>query len=370
MRDVAARTVLPGLLLALALRVPAPPAVEGQAIDLPRPPMPYVVEEVDFPGGWGDVRQAGTLTVPAGPGPFPAVALLSVSGPADRDQSLGAGRKPFLVLADHLTRRGIAVLRTDDPGVGASTGHWSGAGLEERIADARAALSFLVADERVDATRVGLVGNSEGAVVAAGATVEDDRAAFVVLLGAPGASGFELIRDRALSTLRRQGASEEEREAAERRFERLRDLVVSDRPRETVREDLRRMLDEGPLLPPYGFVPRDVEGQLDLLTSPWYRAQLTTDPAPILAALERPTLVLTGGLDQIHPSGRNLPPILRALSRGGNPDHTVARLPGLNHYMQPARTGGPAEAPTLERSFGPLALETIADWILARFGGG
>ena len=155
----------------------------------PKPPFPYKIEEVVFQNG--AVNLAGTLTLPQGAGPFPAVLLISGSGLQDRDETL-VGHKPFWVLADHLSRAGIAVLRVDDPGIGKSTPHPKPPTTEDFATDVEAGVAFLKGDNRVN--NIGLIGHSEGGLIAAIVASRSNDVGFVVLMAGPGVPGTELLR--------------------------------------------------------------------------------------------------------------------------------------------------------------------------------
>lgn len=338
----------------------------------PRPPLPYAVEEVTVEGG---VDLACTVTAPAEGGSRPGAVLLTVAGPNDRDQS-HVGHRPYAVLADHLTRAGVVVLRCDDRGVGGSGGSIYAADFVDLADDALAGVDYLRGRPGVDDGAVGIIGNSEGAAVGSLAAARSPAVAWLVLLGGPGVRGSEVIRRRRQTQLEAGGAAPAEIRDALAPFDRMVDLVETaggvglegaraDSP-ETVRA-LDRVLDEaGVASDP--FLPSDPEARLELLLSPWYHAQLTFDAPAVLREVGVPVLALTGSLDRVNLPGQNLPAIQEALLVGGNPDHTVALLPSLNHVFQTAERGGPREYARLSESFAPLALRTISHWVLLRFG--
>ncbi|HEU0015257.1 MAG TPA: alpha/beta fold hydrolase [Longimicrobium sp.] len=335
----------------------------------PQPPFPYRAEEVAFDSEPG-VRLAGTLTLPEGAGPHPAAFLITGSGPQDRDETL-LGHKPFLVLADHLTRSGIAVLRVDDRGTGASTGSFAAATSENFARDAEAAVRFLRARPEVDAARVGLIGHSEGGLVAPLVASRTPEVAFVVLLAGPGMPGARLL-DMQTSLIARAAGAEDSvvANAAILRRElfgavtsiadsaalaaRLREIGA--RAMATVAEDAH---DE---------MRVQLETAVGQFTSPWFRWFLRYDPLPALRATRVPVLALNGALDLQVPPDEDLGGIERALREGGNPDVTVEKLPGLNHLFQPAATGAPTEYAEIEQTMAPVVLERVTAWILQRFG--
>ncbi|MDX1394987.1 MAG: alpha/beta hydrolase [Gemmatimonadota bacterium] len=340
----------------------------------PRPPFPYEVEEVAVAAG---VRLACTLTRPARGGPddrpTPGAVLLTVAGPNDRDQT-HSGHKPYLVLADHLTRSGVAVLRCDDRGVGGSGGSLLDSTMDDLVADALALVRYLAG--RDDVGPVGVIGNSEGSVVGSIAAARaPDEVAFAVLLGGVGVRGAEVIRERLLAQVRATGEPEDVAQARLAPFDSLIVVVTTaggvgaTRLAESNPELYTRLVaiarDAGANDP---FLPADLDERVALLAGPWYHAQLTLDGGAVLERVRVPVLALTGSKDRVNLPDQNLPAIRVALERAGNPDFEVSEVEGLNHLFQTAEEGGLAEYGRLEESFSPAALEIITRWILARFG--
>lgn len=331
----------------------------------PRPPYPYLAEEVVFANG--DISLAGTLTYPNAPGPFAAVLLLSGSGAQNRDEEV-FDHRPFHVLADHLTRRGVAVLRVDDRGVGGSTGDRSISTTEDYCDDALAGVRFLAAHPRVDPARIGLIGHSEGGIIAPMAAVRCDSVAFIVLLAGTGVPGDEILHRQVELMSRAQGVPEASLAIMLEAQRRLMELIRTDAADEAVREQLRIStramggpgLDEDVL-------ESQVETEFARVTSPWFRFFVLHDPRPVLARVTVPVLALCGSKDLQVESAQSLPEIDRALAEGGNPDVTVWELPGLNHLFQTAGTGSIAEYWGIEETFAPAALEAVSDWVSARF---
>jgi pimeloyl-ACP methyl ester carboxylesterase len=330
----------------------------------------YRTEEVVVRGASPGVMLAGTLTIPAGGGQRPATVLLSVAGPNDRDQQHGAHR-PYAVLADYLARRGVVVLRLDDRGVGGSTGSWLSATTEDLAGDAIAATAFLAERAEVDPRRIGVTGNSLGGAVGALAAARSERVGFVIMLGGIGLRGPRVIRSQAERGARALGLPDSVTRRFLERTDSLLAIVGSGTDSVVAAARIRAVLatPEGPLLvPPYRFIPRDPDGQAGVFLSPWYRSQVTLDPARALRAIRVPVLALTGTLDRIVPASENFPPMREALASSGTRDVTFIELPGVNHVMQPAVTGDAREYATLPESFAPAALRAIGDWLAARFG--
>ncbi|WP_420127512.1 alpha/beta hydrolase family protein [Longimicrobium sp.] len=339
---------------------------------LPRPPFPYREEPVTVQSVPG-VTLAGTLTLPPGAGPHPAVLLVSGSGPQDRDETL-LGHKPFLVLADYLARRGIAVLRLDDRGVGASTGAFAAATSDDFARDAQAAVRWLRARADVADDRVGIVGHSEGGLIAPLVASRTPEVGFIVMLAGPGTPSAELLMAQGALISRAGGESgqEIERTVALQRelFTAIATEADSAALHARLTDRVRRY--QASLTPEERARPdasdATLEAAVNQLISPWYRWFLRYDPAPALRATRVPVLALNGSLDLQVPADENLAAIRRALQAGGNRDVTVEKLPGLNHLFQTARTGAPSEYAEIEETFSPAALQRIGDWIVQRFG--
>lgn len=342
----------------------------------PQKPYPYREEEVSYVSTAQGVKIAGTLTLPPGPGPFPAVLLLSGSGAQDRDEAL-MGHKPFLVIADHLTRKGIAVLRVDDRGVGGSTGRLFDADLEDNATDALAGVKFLLSRPDVAPKKVGLVGHSEGGWVAPIAAARSRDVAFIVMLAGPAVNGEELLYAQEAALSRARGVSESMIEASRRISQRMYGILKSEPDDSTAQRLLRAEITkaEAELASAQqnavdSVVSRtwtnQATNQLQLLTTRWFRQLLVHDPAPELKKVRVPVLALYGERDlQVPPAQSAL--VLEKLLRGSKTkDYTVEVLPGLNHLFQHATSGQIDEYVRSEETFAPEALEKISTWIVER----
>jgi len=335
----------------------------------PRRPFPYREEEVTVESA--GVKLAGTLTLPRGEGRFPSLLLLTGSGPQDRDETLFE-HKPFLVLADHFTRRGFAVLRVDDRGVGKSGGSLATVTMEDLAADAVAGVEFLRSRAEVDPAKIGLAGHSEGGVVAPLAAARKPEVAFLVLLAPSGVTGEELLYAQSAEILKAAGvaeaAIERQRQFQGLMFQAVKEETDSAAVAKRIRAGIETLKSE--LSPAeqaaLGDLDKGLDAEVRRLNSPWMRHFLTYDPAPVLRNVRRPVLVLIGELDRQVPPKQNLPAITSALAAGGNADFTVACLPKLNHLFQTARTGSPGEYGQIEETFAPAALEVIAAWLERR----
>jgi pimeloyl-ACP methyl ester carboxylesterase len=338
----------------------------------PNRPYPYKEEEIVFRNDDPGLQFTGTLTVPPGEGPHAAVVLISGSGAQDRDESI-MGHRPFLVLADHLTRNGIAVLRFDDRGVGGSGGDVISATTRDFAGDALAAVGFLKSRPEIAAGRIGLAGHSEGALVAPLVAAQSEDIAFLVLLAAPGLTGEEIIYLQSAALVRAMGAEEEvvaaNRELQQRMFAIVKEEGDDQRARqrlETLRKEmLERMTPEQRQAA--GVSEESPLGEQErMLLTPWFRFFLTYDPVPALSKVRCPVLAIIGENDLQVPPDENLPRVERALQRGGNPDFKVLRAARLNHLLQTSETGLPLEYARIEETIAPAALEEISGWIQER----
>ncbi len=326
----------------------------------PVKPYPYREEEVSYKNPKADIQLAATITIPSGKGPFPAVLLIGGSGPHDRDETL-MGHKPFLVLADYLTRKGIVVLRADKRGVGKSTGNYSEAVLADFAADADAGIAYLKTRPEVDLKRIGLIGHSEGGLVAPMVAVHNSDVAFVVMMAGPGVRGDQILsaQQKLIEASIGKTSAEIEKDADTQRaiFAILR-KNEDDAARE---KELRAAL--------AGSVPEAQIGmQVTVINSPWFRDFVNYDPAPTLSKLACPVLAINGEKDLQVPPDQNLPAIRKALESAGNKNFEVIEMPGLNHLFQTAKTGAIREYSEIEETMSPVAMEKISSWILTQSG--
>jgi len=339
----------------------------------PKPPYPYREEEVSFVNEKDGITLAGTLTLPDTAAPYPVVVLISGSGPQDRNETV-FGHRPFLILADCLTRKGIAVLRFDDRGVGGSTGDFSSATTEDFVDDALAAVDYLKQRKDIDASKIGLIGHSEGALVAPMAAVRSKDIAFIVLLAAPAITGKDLLHIQAELIARTDGVSEETIEKSLGVQDSVLVLATRFEDAEEAREKIRRLLEDALAQmteeekSAIGLNADLIDKQLDEVLSPWFRFFLSYDPRPTLSKVTCPVLALYGQKDLQVPPLQNAVELEEALVAAGNDDVTVKILPGLNHLFQTCETGSPREYGTIEETVSPTALETISSWILEHIG--
>lgn len=341
-------------------------AAYGERPQTPKPPFPYTEEEVRYSNGAGGIELGGTLTLPPGPGPHPAVLMITGSGPQDRDETL-FGHKPFAVIADRLTREGVAVLRVDDRGVGKTTGDPAISTVEDHATDVEAGLTFLAARTDIDPKRIGLIGHSEGGVIAPLVAARSDKVAFIVSLAGPGVSGATLNPMQVRALLEAGGGAPAVIDEIVAGQTELMALLVADAPEEQLREAVKRLAVAAVKLNPAA-KPDDLDAakavarELVPLLSPWFRSWAKLDPAVHLAKLDIPILVLIGDKDLQVPADPNLAAINAALA--GKANVRTEKLPGLNHLFQTAKIGTMEEYVTLSETFAPAALELLAQWVV------
>ncbi len=335
----------------------------------PKPPFPYSEREVTYTSPVDGVTLAGTLTMPEGEGPHPAVLMLTGSGPQDRDETL-MGHKPFWVIADYLSRRGVAVLRVDDRGVGSSGGDIMQTVAKTNVADAVAGVEFLKKQPGVDASKIGLIGHSEGAWIGPIAASRSDDVSFMVMLAAPGVSGKELLVMQRDAVRGAAGVPPEQRQLEQKAHEELLDAIARGESDDVVAEALRKLalLERGGASDAEEYADRIVDQQMAMMTSAWFRDVMALDNRPALRTLKIPVLVITGDLDLQVPPDENMPQIRGALNTAGNSKSTLVTMPGLNHLLQTARLGLPSEYLAIEQTIAPEVLVLMTEWIQEQTG--
>ncbi len=353
-----------GAVLPLELARTTNPPVAKPRPQNPRRPFPYDEIEVGVDNPPAGLRLACTLTEPRGRGPFPAVVLFTGSGPQDRDESL-MGHKPFLVLSDAITRRGVAVLRCDDRGIGKSTGTFAGATTLEFASDALAAVAALRARPEIARAHVGVAGHSEGGAVAAIAAAQSKDVAFIVLLAGAALPGDQILDLQRAWLEKETGATDAQVAESKAIWDRVYAIIKAEKDDGVAKKKLRAIYDGLP-----SSVRADLEqGGFDAVVkqvlAPWFRAFLSLDPRTFLAQVRVPVLAINGELDRQVPADANLPAMKKALAQDN--DVTVRELPGLNHLFQTAKTGSPNEYASIDETMAPSMLALVSDWI-ARHG--
>lgn len=334
----------------------------------PQKPYPYDEEEVAYENTRAGIKLAGTLTLPRTEPPFPVVLLITGSGPQDRNETV-FGHRLFLVLADYLTRRGVAVLRVDDRGVGGSTGNISQATSEDLSEDVLAGIEYLKRREEIDPRKIGLIGHSEGGIIAPIVAVRSKDVAFIVLMAGTGLTGEEILLMQGELIRKAMGATDEvierERERQKKVFQILKEekdtTAAKEKLRQIIAASMETLLEQEKKS--MGDPKVAIEAQVKNLLSPWFRFFLTYDPKPTLQKVKCPVLAINGEKDLQVPPMENLTAIEEALKSGGNKDYTIKELPGLNHLFQRAETGSLAEYAKIEETIEPVALQLVGDWI-------
>jgi len=345
-----------------------------EKVELKRPqepvkPYPYYSEEVTFQNTKADITLAGTLTLPAKTGNYPVVVLITGSGPQNRDEEL-MGHKPFLVLSDYLTRHGIGVLRYDDRGINASKGDFGKATSFDFATDVESAVNYLRTRNDIDKKHIGLIGHSEGGIIAPMVAVQDKRISFIVLMAGTGISGGDILLLQQGLIGRASGMKEEElkttNELNTHIYKLMNEIQNTDTLKLKITDYLMAKSKELPDLNiPQGSTVNDyIDIVIKQTLSPWMLAFIRYNPAAMLEKVKCPVLAINGDKDMQVPSKVNIPAIENALKKGGNKLSTCQELPGLNHLFQECKTGLPKEYVEIEQTIAPIALETMTNWIL------
>jgi len=335
----------------------------------PKEPFPYNSEEVLFENATDNVVLAGTLTFPKEGNNFPAVVMITGSGGQNRNEEL-LGHKPFLVIADYLTRNGIAVLRFDDRGIAQSTGDHLTATSEDFAKDILAALDFLKSRNEINKTKIGLIGHSEGGIIAPLAAIQSNDVAFIIMMAGLGIPGDSILYLQGELIQRAEGTSEEEIQKSVKLQREIFSIVKNSNDDEKLETDLKEKFyseyatmteeEKSKLGDPEVYLNM----QIKTITSPWFKYFLRFDPVPVLEKVKCPVLAINGEKDLQVPPKENLDAIESALKKGGNNKFEVKMLPGLNHLFQTSTTGKISEYSQIEETISPVALETMLEWLM------
>jgi uncharacterized protein len=336
----------------------------------PLPPFPYATEEVVIDNTTAGVQLAGTLTIPRGKGPHPAVVLVSGSGPQNRDEEI-AGHKPFLVLADFLTRNGIATLRYDDRGFAGSTGDFAASTSVDFKEDARFAFDFLRSQKRISKKKCGVIGHSEGGMIAQMLAADSKDVAFIVLLAAPGVAIPELMLKQAQLIGEAQGASPMELQITNETNQAVFDILQKEKDLEKARtavaNEMGKMAEKlsGDNPQRKQMLEQQLMASTESVLTPWFLFFINYKPADYLSKIKCPVLALNGEKDTQVEARSNIDAIKTIISKNGNKKVTSHILPDLNHLFQTAETGAPGEYAKIEETFAPSAMQLIVDWLKA-----
>jgi len=337
----------------------------------PKKPYPYDEQEVSYRNEKDNVKIAGTLTLPRGGGPYPAVLLITGSGSQDRNETI-AGHHPFLVLADHLTRNGIAVLRVDDRGMGGSDRGSLSVTSENFAEDVLAGVNFLKQRKEIDPKMIGLIGHSEGGMIAPMVAARSKDVSFIVLLAGLGQRGEDVIYTQTELIHKAQGTPPEKLTHIVSLTRRINAIVKTETDEKRIEQRINEEIaayagilnDEQKK----SFEPaaRDIKAFIPMYKTPWYRYFIMFDPQPVLKNVRVPVLALNGEHDLQVAWKENLDLIAAGLKAGGNEDVTIRAFPNLNHLFQTSPTGLLSEYSQIEETISPEVLKTVSEWILRR----
>lgn len=334
----------------------------------PAKPYPYYSEEVTIVNPKANITLAGTLTLPSKEGKYPVVVLITGSGPQNRDEEL-MGHKPFLVISDYLTRNGIGVLRYDDRGTYDSKGNFARSTTFDFATDVESAVSYLKTRKEIDKKHIGLIGHSEGGIIAPMVAVNCKDVHFIVLMAGTAIPGSELLILQQEAIGKASGIAEDKLKAASVINSSAYKIVEQSADSATVAKKLTEYLSQKMKENPDKDIPKGsnaediIKQEITQITSPWIMTFIKYNPAPMLEKVKCPVLAINGSKDLQVPSKVNLPAIESALKKGGNTKFTIKELPGLNHLFQECKTGLPAEYSEIEQTISPLALDTMTNWI-------
>jgi uncharacterized protein len=333
---------------------------------IPTGPFPYSSKEVKIKTTNPEVILSGTLTIPQGKGPFPAVILVSGSGAQDRNEEL-MGHKPFWILADHLTRNGIAVLRYDDRGYAKSTGNFDDATTMDFADDANAVFNFLAKQKKIDKAYIGIIGHSEGGIIAPIIASKNPQVQFVVLMAGTSISGDKILIDQQELIMRANKTDEKEVTENIQLSEKIIDFLLKEKNNPNLQTDLANHIEkvakEIHYTIPKSLSPKTFAKQTAFAYSKkWIVSFVSIDPALYLKQLMIPTLALFGEKDLQVSTRANVKPMEDALKN--NPKATVHTFLDLNHLFQHAKTGSPSEYALIEETLAPEFLDFVTQWIL------
>lgn len=328
----------------------------------PEPPFPYLSEEVEYTNPKSGFKLAGTITIPKDAQACPTVVMITGSGAQDRDETI-FGHKPFSVIADYLTRNGIAVLRVDDRGVGDSEGSVSSSTSLDFASDVLAGVEFLKNREEIDPAKIGLIGHSEGGLIAPIAATQSKDIAFIVMLAGPGTVGEQILYEQGALIAKAAGLPDFSIEQQRLIQEKIFDVIKSEPDTTKAKEELRETLSQGMYAGMNDDMKKAIDAEISNVNSTWFRFFLTYDPKPILAKVKCPVLALNGSKDLQVPVS-NLEEVIKAVNSGANMNVDTVRFANHNHLFQNCETGSTAEYAQIEETIDPEVLKTMKDWIV------
>ncbi|MES2808372.1 MAG: alpha/beta fold hydrolase [Bacteroidota bacterium] len=339
---------------------------------MPKGPFPYLEEKVIYHNADKSIQYGATLTLPKLIKPATAVILITGSGQEDRDETL-FGHKLFWVIADHLSRNGIAVLRVDDRGVGETTGDVKNATSVDFAKDVLVGVNYLKTHAGINPKNIGLIGHSEGGMIAPIAAVASKDIAFIVSLAGVGIPGAEISKRQQADAYKKLAFTNEEltqlKALGIQMTELANEKLSEDETKPRFRQLMKNWMDKQPesFLQKAGFsgpnAGRTISQMASMFFSPWAQYFINYDPATTLGKLTIPVLALNGDKDVQVRADENLAGFTKLLTQAGNKNFKTISLPGLNHFLQHAETGEVAEYEKIEETISPEALDIITKWI-------
>lgn len=333
---------------------------------------PYDQEEVKFYNATDNIKLAGTLTTPSDKNYDQIVVLISGSGPQNRDEEVAMfNHRPFLVLSDYLTRNGVAVLRYDDRGVNESEGAQKGATSEDFARDVESAIQYIKSRTDLKDKKLGLVGHSEGGMIAPMVASKNDEVDFITLLAGPGTKIDELLLKQASLIGKTQGVPEDVLNANTQILSLVYDYIQENEnmEKEELKAGVIRTFHDNLNIFPKEMLEeiedkdQFIESQADIVIDDWFVFFLRNNPADYLSKVNCPVLAINGGLDLQVPADDNLNAIKAALTSAGNKNVTIKKFDNQNHLFQEAKTGAPSEYKEIEETFNEITLKYVTDWI-------
>ena len=337
----------------------------------PVKPYNYYTEEITFKNLKANIALSGTLSLPKTGDHFPVVILISGSGPQDRDEAL-FGHKPFLVISDYFTNHGIAVLRYDDRGVGQSEGDFKMATSANFATDVESAIAYLKTRKEVNKNKIGLVGHSEGGLIAPIVASQSKDVSFIVLLAGTGLRGDKVLLFQQELIAKASGISALEMDKSKQINAKLFEMVIKSDDNQKLKTTLTDLINQALTNDSSARLPKGlkqeafVSMQVSQILSPWMQYFLKYDPSMALERVKCPVLAINGEKDlQVSPK-ENLTAIKNALAKGGNKRVTTIEFPGLNHLFQECTSGLPGEYAEIEQTFSPEVLDQMTNWIITQ----
>ncbi|PWT96467.1 MAG: alpha/beta hydrolase [Bacteroidetes bacterium] len=340
----------------------------------PKPPFPYKSDSVEYDGANTKLQYGATITIPNGRGPFPALVMITGSGQQGRDEDL-LGHRPFAVIADYLTKNGYVVLRVDDRGKGKSTGDFENSTSQDFANDVEESLNYLNTRKEVNHKKIGLIGHSEGGMIAPMVAIKRKDVSFIVLLAGPGVKITQLMTEQNGAILESVGIVHSASEKFLSLYKSMIEIIPGADSKETAKEKVNQLVTTWQQQTPSAAVRattgiyddssrnKYVNTIVDGLYNPWFRFFLGYDPAPAIQKLSCKVLALNGSKDVQVISKSNLAGIDSALKKSKSPSYKTQELPGLNHLFQHCKSCQLAEYGKLEETFSPEALDIIRDWL-------